>query len=86
MEDIILCGGGNCPLKQNCYRNTAEVFGRQDFFGSLPFDFVANECVHFLTNIEQVRKRAYYIWKEKGSPEGQAEVIWAEAESKIIKS
>lgn len=86
MEDITLCGGGNCPLKQNCYRYTAEVFGRQDFFGSLPFDFAANECVHFLDNIEQVRKQAYYIWKEKGSPEGQTEAIWAEAERKIIKS
>ena len=85
MEDITLCSGGNCPLKKNCYRYTAEVFGRQDFFGSIPFDFAVNQCAHFLSNITQIQKAAYLLWKEKGSPQGQDEQIWLEAEKQVVK-
>ncbi len=83
MEDITLCGGGTCPIKSKCYRYTAEVFGRQDFFGSLPFDFAKNLCEHFLENTEQVKKQAYFIWLAQGKPEGQETAHWEEAEKAI---
>ncbi|TAH19128.1 MAG: DUF2934 domain-containing protein [Cytophagales bacterium] len=85
MLDITLCSGGNCPTKQNCYRHTAEFFGRQDFFGSPPYATTIGHCDYFLSNIEQIRKQAYLIWLAKGSPEGQDEAIWIEAEKEITK-
>jgi hypothetical protein len=30
--DVTVCTGGDCPIKENCHRFTAERLGRQDFF------------------------------------------------------
>jgi len=85
MADITLCGGGDCPMKQNCYRYTAEVFGRQDFFGSPPYVSATKQCEYFFSNIEQIRKHAYHLWQTKGSPQEQDKLIWVEAEKEIRK-
>jgi Protein of unknown function (DUF2934) len=85
MEDITLCGGGSCPLKNRCYRYTAEVFGRQDFFGSMPFNSMTNQCDYFFDNSEQIKKQAYLIWLAQGKPEGQEIAHWVQAEEEISK-
>jgi hypothetical protein len=38
MADITMCTGDGCPLKENCYRFTAEKSERQSYFFTPPFD------------------------------------------------
>ena len=38
MADITMCTGDGCPLKENCYRFTAEKSKRQSYFFTPPFD------------------------------------------------
>ena len=39
MADITMCTGNGCPLKENCYRFTAEKSEyRQSYFFTPPFD------------------------------------------------
>jgi hypothetical protein len=45
--DVTLCAGGDCPIKQNCHRFTAVRLGRQDFFGSPPYNFATQSCEYF---------------------------------------
>ncbi|MBC8110778.1 MAG: DUF2934 domain-containing protein [Verrucomicrobia bacterium] len=82
-SDITLCAGGDCPIKQKCYRFLAEILGRQDFFGQLPYNFDTNSCEYFWENRPdkgEIRLRAYQIWQEKGCPEGKSTEIWLQAE------
>lgn len=81
MLDITLCGGGECPLKYACFRFTAEAYGRQDYFGSVPFK--AGNCEHFMDNTAQIRQIAYYLWLEAGKPEGEHEKHWLKAQEAI---
>jgi len=38
MADITKCTGDNCPIKESCYRFTAEKSERQIYFFTPPFD------------------------------------------------
>jgi hypothetical protein len=85
--DITLCGGGDCPLKHFCYRNTAEVLGRQNFFGSMPFDMTTKSCEFFIKNeayFKEIRERAYFLWKSGKLSEGNALEYWHEAERRFF--
>ncbi|MDX2302832.1 MAG: DUF2934 domain-containing protein [Microscillaceae bacterium] len=84
MTDIILCFGGDCPLRKNCFRYTAEILGRQDFFGSPPFDEAKQSCTYWWSNEAQIRAMAYLIWLEAGKPEGRALLHWLEAKEKVL--
>jgi hypothetical protein len=86
MYDITLCSGGECPIKFRCFRYTAEILGRQAFFGGIPFDINKNSCEHFTNNSAQISEVAYYLWLEKGKPSGKSEEIWLEAERKVWKT
>ena len=45
MADISMCMGGDCPLKQRCYRFTAESDGsEQTYFVTVPWDPTAENC------------------------------------------
>jgi hypothetical protein len=81
--DVTLCAGGDCPIKQNCHRFTAERLGRQDFFGSPPYNFATQSCEYFWPPrpIEEadIQTRAYYIWQTEGCPEGKEEEHWLQA-------
>ena len=48
MADISMCSGTGCPLKDNCYRNTAIVNPwRQSYMMVVPFDMKKNSCDAF---------------------------------------
>jgi hypothetical protein len=37
MADITKCNGGDCPVKESCYRFTAEASDYQYYFMGIPF-------------------------------------------------
>jgi hypothetical protein len=46
MPDISMCTGTGCPLKETCYRHTAQPNERgQSWFGNPPI--VAGKCDHY---------------------------------------
>lgn len=48
MVDITMCMGTDCPLKDNCYRNTAIVNPwRQSYLVNVPFNKKLNSCEYF---------------------------------------
>ncbi|MDJ0619762.1 MAG: DUF2934 domain-containing protein [Calothrix sp. MO_192.B10] len=85
--DIILCPGKHCPIKQNCYRFTLEVLGRQDFFAEIPYNFTNNSCKHFIPNRpdeDDIRLKAYEIWQRNGYPDGKSLEHWLQAEQELM--
>lgn len=81
--DITLCGGGACPQKNFCYRYTAEVLGRQTFFGAIPYENTTKSCDFFIKNdvyFKEVRERAYSLWKRGLQRSGKSVEHWREAE------
>jgi hypothetical protein len=45
MADIAMCEGTDCPLKQSCYRHTAEANEfRQSYLFDVPFDKEKIKC------------------------------------------
>jgi hypothetical protein len=86
-DDIILCTGDNCPVKNNCYRFTAKISGRQDFFGHAPYNFGNNCCEYFISNRPdeaQIRLRAYEIWQQMGCSDGKSTEHWLQAEKELF--
>ena len=82
-HDITLCAGGDCPLKQFCYRHTAEVLGKQNFFGSLYFDFSTKNCPFFIKNdayFGHIRLKAFTIWELDKQPDKNTKHYWQLAE------
>lgn len=54
MPDIAMCMGTNCPLKESCYRHTAEPSEyRQAYFAEVPYK--DGTCDHYWDN-EQRRE------------------------------
>jgi len=50
MPDISMCEGGNCPLKETCYRYKAVPNEyRQSYFETPPFKMIEGEvkCEHY---------------------------------------
>jgi hypothetical protein len=83
MSDICLCSGNTCTLKLDCYRYTAEILGRQDFFGSPPFK--DGICEFFLDNSQQIKLLAYYLWLERGSQKENQENFWFAAKEQLYQ-
>lgn len=45
MADISKCRGGDCPLKEKCFRFTAPTNEfRQSYFVDVPYDKETNKC------------------------------------------
>ncbi len=87
LYDITMCKGETCPKKYLCYRHTADIEGRQDFFHNPPFDVVKNTCEFFWQDIqrfEQIKLRAYEIYLEERRPRGRALDHWLKAEQECI--
>lgn len=85
-DDITRCIGTDCPIKQNCYRFTNKIFGRQDFFAKVPYDFITHSCNHFMSNRPDentIRLRAYEIWQKMGYPDGKSLEHWLQAEKEL---
>ncbi|MEO0933465.1 MAG: DUF2934 domain-containing protein [Cyanobacteria bacterium J06641_2] len=86
-DDITLCPGENCPIKQNCYRFTLQVMGRQNFFTQIPYNSSTNSCKHFISNLpreEKIRIKAYEIWQQMGCPSSQSLECWLKAEKELM--
>ena len=86
-SDITLCGGQNCPLKENCLRCTAVCYGRQDFFGSSPYNAALNTCDYFWDDRprdEKIRQLAYQLWEKSGGKSGDALAYWLQAREQLI--
>jgi Protein of unknown function (DUF2934) len=89
LHDQLHCPGGECPLRRDCVRYRARVYGRQDFFGSPPFDRAAQSCAHhmplgaLIPSAATIRTSAYHRWQAAGSPEGRAEEFWLDAERSL---
>lgn len=83
-DDLIVCTGDNCPLKEDCYRFTAEIYGRRDFFTTPPYEQASFSCQYFKTNYVQIQQTAYLIWLEENCPDGQSENHWIKAKKQII--
>lgn len=44
MPDITMCEGGNCPIKNKCYRHTAKPSEyRQSYFIDPPYEIIQGE-------------------------------------------
>lgn len=52
--DITMCTGGDCPLKEQCYRFKAvpNKF-RQSMFMTIPYDKEEEKCKYFWKNDEE---------------------------------
>ena len=53
--DITMCKGGNCPLKDQCFRHTAKPSEYQDYFTVVPYKIKNNEfkCNYLWTDNNQ---------------------------------
>ena len=89
MPDITLCPGQGCPLKNQCYRFRAKVYGRQDYFGSLPYKAATGTCDSFddLANYQPTHARishlAYMLWQSAGRPLNSADADWQRARESL---
>ena len=55
MPDITMCEGKECPIKETCYRHTADPNPyRQSYFMEIPYNLKEGKCDHFMK-----------IWKPK---------------------
>ena len=81
--DMTLCYGYDCPIKQDCDRFTRKAYGRQNYFGSIPYNVDSQSCEDFRHRPKptdrDVRVHAYYLWQRSGCPEGQDTEIWLQA-------
>jgi hypothetical protein len=55
MVDITKCRGGNCPIKEKCYRFTAKAGFRQSYFFNPPFEIIGKFDNHV---------KCEYFWNE----------------------
>jgi hypothetical protein len=91
-QDMTMCPGQDCPLKNECYRFRGVVYGRFDAFGSPPYDRQKGSCEQFYDiarlkpTERQIRDKAYYQWLAAGRPEGQADAIWMAAHDELEKA
>ncbi len=81
--DITYCSGGDCPLRFDCLRYTAEHYGRYDCFGSVPYSAEKRECDVFMSNASQVNTTAYYLWQAAGYPTDSDFRFWFEAKEQL---
>jgi len=91
-HDRAHCPGGDCPQRSECLRYRAEVYGRQDFFGSPPYDRATQSCEHFIPlsslmpTPEAIRTSAYHLWQREGCPEGRSVELWLRAERALVEA
>jgi sugar phosphate isomerase/epimerase len=52
-----MCEGGNCPIKETCYRNISSPVGRQDWFGAPPF--MNDNCDQYMKSIRIGNQTAF---------------------------
>jgi len=83
-----MCSGGDCTLKENCLRHTGTVAGRQDFFGTPPFNREVSTCGYFWDDRPsqaRISSLAYKFWQENHCPSGRDLEFWIMAESELTE-
>ena len=86
--DITRCCGQDCPLQETCLRYTASVYGRQDFFTHLPYDFVGSHCNYYWDDRpteEAIRQLAYQLWEKNACQQNNEVSYWLEARRQLIE-
>jgi hypothetical protein len=86
-QDITFCSGADCPIKENCLRNTAVIYGRSSYFGQIPYDFDLKKCDHFMDdrpNEDKIKSLAYHIWESNGRLNGTNENDWFRAYKQLL--
>lgn len=87
--DITLCPGGDCPLREGCFRFRAQPDARQDWFGSAPYDAVTGRCEQLwslaamVPDESAIRYRAYMLWDREGRRDGRADDDWHRARAEL---
>lgn len=90
-DDITLCPGQGCPIRDRCLRyRLVRPGGRFDAFGRPPWDPAAARCDQF-EDIERlmpteadIRRRAYFIWERNGRPSGRELEHWEAARAELV--
>jgi hypothetical protein len=86
--DVTMCTGGDCVLKANCLRFTGAIYGRQNFFGSPPYNHKTGECNHFWDDRpkdSEISEVAYKLWEEEGKPQDRDLEHWYRAEMLLLE-
>ena len=84
-----MCAGQGCPLRNQCYRFRALAYGRQDYFGRLPYDAASGRCdqlwdlARLAPTEAQIREKAYHLWIAGGRREGTADADWQRAHGEL---
>jgi hypothetical protein len=87
-DDITHCCGQDCPLQETCLRCTASVYGRQDFFTHLPYDFANAHCDYYLDDRpteDAICQLAYQLWEKSGYQQNNAVRHWLDARLQLIE-
>ncbi len=85
-DESTMCQGENCPVKEDCYRFTAEVGLQQNVFETIPYNFETENCEYFWDNQpleEEILPLAYQIWLQAGCPEGRDMDNWFQARAEL---
>jgi hypothetical protein len=85
--DITRCCGQDCSLQETCLRCTAFVYGRQDFFTHLPYNFASSDCDYYLDDRpteEAIRQRAYQLWEKNACQQNNDVANWLDAQKQLI--
>ncbi len=91
-SDITMCPGGQCPQRRQCYRHRSLPVGRQDWFGTLPYDPQTGRCDAFwdiaslVPTEAQIRDRAYALWLASGRVDGRDEEHWFAARAALERA
>ena len=91
-SDITMCAGGDCPLRQRCYRYRSVPAGRQDYFGAMPYDAARGACdqlwdiARLGPTDDAIRTRAYHLWQAAGEPTGAADAHWQAARAALTEA
>lgn len=87
---MTLCPGDRCPIKQDCFRFTRKAYGRQNYFGSPPYNFTNQTCEYFIPppkpTEQDIQVHAYHLWQRMGCPQGQDAAIWQQARQELEES
>jgi len=54
MIDIAKCKGGDCPLKDTCYRYKAVTGILQTFFLEIPYKKEEEKCKYYMSTEEEI--------------------------------
>lgn len=65
------------------------VYGRRDFFGSVPYNSKTKSCKYFWENADfqtLTQEKAYQLWLNDGCPNGKDIKHWFNAKKEILNN